>query len=154
MKRECLMKFNQGYFVPKNPQKYVGDVKNIVYRSGLEKRFFKFLDEKTAILSWGSEEFFIPYFSPVDRKMHRYFPDIIFKMKDKNGEEKTFVAEIKPDSQTRPPKTGSKKKKSTLIRESLTWAVNDAKWKAAIKWCEEKNFEFIILTEKDLKEKH
>ncbi len=148
------MRFNQGYFTPTNPDKYIGDVKNIVHRSGLEKRFFKFLDEKTAIISWGSEEFFIPYFSPVDKKMHRYFPDIIFKMKDKEGVVKTFVGEIKPDSQTRPPTMGKNKKKKTLIHESLAWAVNDAKWKAATVWCEKHNFEFIILTEKDLKEKH
>ena len=137
-------------FTPQNPKKYAGDPKKIVARSGLEVRFFKWLDNTPEIIFWSSEEFFIGYISPLDNKPHRYFPDIMFKVKNAEGE-KTYVAEIKPDSQTRPPSTSKGKKKTTLLREVMTWSVNEAKWNAAEKWCQERGFIFIKLTEKHIR---
>lgn len=137
-------------FRPTNPQKYSGDPKNIVARSNLEKRYFKIMDLNNQIVSWSSEEFFIPYVSPLDKRPHRYFVDLIYKVKDNNGKETVFVAEIKPYSQTFEPKIG-KKKKMTIIREVTTWKVNEAKWEAAKNFCKKKGYVWQILTEKELK---
>ena len=45
---------------------------------------------------WQSEEFWIPYISPIDNRMHRYFPDFFIKYNDKTGKLRTMVVEIKP----------------------------------------------------------
>ena len=89
-----------GKFTPKNPQKYKGDPKNIIYRSSWEVKVMKYLDDHPGVIWWGSEELVIPYWSPVDNKKHRYFPDFVAKIKQKNGMIKTFVIEVKPEAQT------------------------------------------------------
>jgi hypothetical protein len=128
-----------------NPEKYVGDVNNIIARSNLERKFFRFFDMSEDITKFSSEEFFIPYYSPVDKKMHRYFVDVMFEVKN----EKKFVAEIKPHSQISMPKKPKKQSRS-FVNECLTYEVNKAKWTAAEKFCKENNMQFIILTEKNL----
>ena len=65
----------KGKFKPHNPFKYVGDPTNIIYRSLWELRFMRYLDSHPNVTQWASEEITIPYFSPVDKKIHRYFPD-------------------------------------------------------------------------------
>ena len=87
---------NKGRFRPKNPQKYKGDVNNIIYRSTWEIKVMNYLDDNPNVIWWGSEEFAIPYFSPVDRKKHRYFPDFIAKMRKSDGSVMTYVIEVKP----------------------------------------------------------
>jgi hypothetical protein len=72
-----MAKSYQGYFKPKNPQKYKGDPTNIVYRSSWELKLMTYLDLHKDIVTWGSEELIIPYRSPIDNKIHRYFPDFI-----------------------------------------------------------------------------
>ena len=140
----------RGIYKPVNPKKYAGDVNNIVYRSNLEKRFFKVLDENPDIVMCGSEEFSIPYISPLDGKKHRYFIDLIAKTKEYPGKpSKTFIIEIKPFAYTQEPKAGKKSKK-TLLTEMINWSVNSAKWNAAQQWAKEKNVVFKIFTEKDL----
>ena len=59
------------------------------------------------------------------------------------------MIEIKPMIQTKPPK---KKTKITrkYIREVKTWGINEAKWKAAEAFCKDKNWDFKIITEKEL----
>lgn len=138
--------YSQGRYNLKNPAKYAGDKNNVIYRSGLELRFFKFFDKNPDIIQWVSEEFIIPYLSPVDNKMHRYFVDVVIK----NKSNQVFMVEIKPDSQTRPPKQGKRKSKTVLIEEHLTYAINSAKWNAATEFCNKKGWEFTTMTEKDL----
>ena len=92
-----------GLFKPKNPQKYVGDPTNIVYRSSWECKFMSWLDRNPSIISWASEELIIPYKSPVDNRMHRYFPDFVVKVQNKEGKTKTMVLEVKPKKQSLPP---------------------------------------------------
>jgi hypothetical protein len=139
------MKFYQGLYKPKNPEKYVGDVNKIVYRSGLELRFFRHFDKHPGIVKWASEEFYVPYLSPVDGRMHRYFVDLIVQTRDGTK----IMIEIKPFSQTAQPKGKAGKRQLGAMR---TWAVNDAKWKAAREFCKARKMQFQILTEKDLKE--
>ena len=56
----------KGFFKPKNPIKYKGDPTNIIYRSSWEQRCMVYFDLNLNVLEWQSEEFFIPYKSPID----------------------------------------------------------------------------------------
>jgi hypothetical protein len=142
-------KYHQGRFNPRNPEKYKGDVRNIIYRSSWELKFLQWCDRNDSILEYGSEEFFIPYRDPTTGKIRRYFPDAYVKVKESSGNIKKYIIEIKPLRQTQPPVPG-KKKKQTLITEALTYEKNCAKWEAARSWCADRMLEFRILTEFDL----
>jgi len=137
-----------GIFKPKNPGKYQGDPTNIIWRSSWEFRTMKWLDENPNVLSWASEEVNIKYLSPIDGRIHRYFPDFIAKIKTNSGI-KTYMIEVKPFHQTKEPE---KKKRVTkkYLQEVATWGINEAKWKAAKEYCEERKWNFVILTEKEL----
>ena len=142
-------KYHQGRFHPQNPQKYKGDVNNIIYRSSWELKFMQWCDRNENIMEYGSEEFWIPYVSPVDNRVHRYFPDFIIKVKESNEEIKTYVIEVKPKRQTVPPKQKSRVTKSYLY-EVQTYAVNQSKWNAADEWCKDRRLEFKVITEQEL----
>ena len=107
-----------------------------------------YCDDHPSILQWSSEEISVPYISPVDKKTHRYFPDFIIKKVNKSGEIKILMIEIKPSSQLNAPK--NKSKKSSFLKESVRWHINNAKWRAAEKFCSKHGWEFKILTEKEL----
>lgn len=139
----------KGRFRPTNPRKYKGDITNIVYRSLWELRFMKWCDTNPSVEEWGSEIVVVPYISPVDRKIHRYFVDFYIKIRDKNGMILKYLVEIKPEKFTKPPEIPKKKTKA-FIDEVFQYGVNDAKWKAAFEYCQDRNMKFIILTEKDL----
>lgn len=140
---------SKGRFTPKNPEKYMGDVTNIIYRSSWELKLLNFLDKHPSIIRYNSEETIIPYVSPVDNRIHRYFPDFLVKKKGKDGKISTAIIEVKPASQTIPPmkqKTINKR----YINEVMTYGVNQAKWNSAKKYCEDRGWEFLIFTEKEL----
>ena len=139
----------RGRYIPTYPKKYKGDPSNIIYRSLWERKFMVYCDRNDRILEWGSEEFFIPYRSPLDGKIHRYFPDFYVKVKTKQNTIKKWVVEVKPKAQTRPPRTPKRKTKK-YITEVRNYAINDAKWKNAIEYCKDGNMEFIIITEDEL----
>jgi len=134
---------------PKHPEKYNGDYTNIIARSSWEVKFMNWADNNPNVILWNSEELAIPYICPTDNKWHRYFPDAIIKIKDKDGNIKTYLIEIKPYKQTIPPQVPKRKTKN-YIKEVYTWGKNDAKWKAARQYSKEKGWEFMILTEKEL----
>jgi len=136
-------------YKPKYPQKYQGNPNNIICRSSWERKFCKYCDLTESIIAWASEEISIPYMSPVDNRPHRYFPDFLMKVKEHNGKIKTYVVEVKPKRQTMPPKKKSKVTKS-YIYECETYAVNQAKWKAANEFCKDRRIEFKLITEDEL----
>lgn len=143
------MKFHQGKFYPKNPGKYRGDLTQIVYRSSWEQKAMQVFDTNPNILEWASEGVVIPYLSPIDNRLHRYFPDFWLKMRTKDGKIKTCIYEIKPFAQTQEPKV-QKRHTKRYIQEVFTWGVNSAKWEAANEFCAKNGWEFNILTESDL----
>ena len=146
----------KGKFKPRNPKKYKGNPTNIIYRSLLERRFMVYLDRTPSVLKWSSEEIIIPYVSPLDKRVHRYFPDFYMKYKNKPGMIVEQLIEIKPSQQTKPP---SPKRKLTpkgrtskrYLKEVNLYIINEAKWKQAIKFCEERGWEWRIITEKEIK---
>jgi len=142
----------KGYFKPKHPEKYKGDPTTIIYRSRWESVVMSKLDAHPDIIWWQSEEIAIPYKSPVDGKVHRYFPDFLVKMKDADGKIKIILIEVKPYAQTQPPviKEGASKRSRKYITEVCTYGINSAKWAYAKRYCEERQYEFMIMTEREL----
>lgn len=141
--------YKQGFFKPRFPEKYKGDPTNIVYRSAWEKRVMINLDENTNVLSWSSEEIIIPYKSPVDNKLHRYFVDFFVEALMPDGAKKCMLLEVKPKAQTIEPKI-PKRKTKRFLTEVMTWGVNQAKWKAAEDYCKYKGWEFKLITENEI----
>ena len=139
----------KGRYRPNNPLKYKGDYKNIIYRSLWELKFMKYCDSNQNILEWGSEEFFLPYRSPLDNRVHRYFPDFYIKVRENTGKIKKMIIEVKPLRQCMEPQR-QKKKTRGYIYEVREYAKNQAKWKAAEEYCLDRGLEFKILTEKEL----
>lgn len=138
----------KGRFKPRNPGKYRGDARNIIYRSGWELKLMNYLDRHPNVITWASEELVIPYLSPIDNRVHRYFTDFVIQVKKRDGSTATMVIEVKPSSQTKPPRKS--KDKHRMIQEHVTYLVNNAKWEAARSFCEQKGWEFKIMTEKEL----
>jgi hypothetical protein len=136
---------HQGKYKIKNPEKYKGDHRNIIYRSSWELRVFNYMDRNPDVIKWSSEEIIIPYKSPIDGRKHRYFPDVW--MKTKNGD--VYLIEIKPFKETVEPKKRSRITKQYLY-EVRTWGINSAKWDAARDFCADRNWKFKIITEKEL----
>ena len=141
--------FRKGKFRPKYPQKYAGDPTNIIFRSSWELRFMVWADEKSSVVKWRSEETIIPYRSPIDNKIHRYFVDFQVQVRDKNGNLQTYLIEIKPEKQTKPPEP-QKKVTKKYLEEVVTWGTNESKWKAATEYAKDRGWNFLILTEKHL----
>jgi hypothetical protein len=139
----------KGRYRVANAPKYKGDITNIVYRSLWELRFMRWCDTSKSVVEWGSETVIIPYISPVDNKIHRYFVDFYIKIITKTNIIEKYLIEIKPEKFTKPPEIPTKKTKR-FIDEVFQYGVNDAKWKAAFEFCNDRNMKFIILTEKDL----
>ena len=140
-----MRKSYRGLFRPTNPKKYVGNTKQIVYRSLLERRFMRYCDLNEDILYWASEELPVRYYNPLDKKYHRYFPDFVVKTVNNDK----YMIEIKPSRQVKKPKSPKRKTKS-YMRESFEYIKNQAKWSAAKSYCEDKGMQFKIITEKDL----
>ena len=139
----------KGKFSPKNIEKYNGNPTNIIYRSLWELKLMKYLDDHPEVVQWSSEEVVIPYKSPLDNKIHRYYPDFKITKKNKNGTLTTLLIEIKPEKQTKPPSVQSRPTKK-YINEVATWGINQAKWRAANEYCLDRNWQFTVMTEKHL----
>ena len=139
----------KGKFRPSNRKKYRGDITKIVYRSLWERKFMVYCDKNENILEWQSEEFCIPYRSPIDNKVHRYFPDFFIKYKDINGRIRSSLIEVKPLRQCSPPPKPKRQTKKYL-NEAYEYAKNQAKWEAAREFCKDRMWEFKVMTEKEL----
>ena len=141
--------FHKRKFKPLYPEKYDGDPTNIVMRSSWETRFASWCDRNSSVIKWSSEETVVPYRSPVDNKIHRYFVDFKIQTRDKTGKLSTYLVEVKPSKQTKPPDYPGRKTKRYLT-EASTFVVNQAKWKAADEYCKDRGWYFKIITEYEL----
>lgn len=144
---------HKGIFRPKFPEKYRGDVNNIVFRSLWERSCMKYFDRNPHVLKWSSEEVVIPYISPIDNKTHRYFVDFFIKIINSKDEIEEIIIEVKPFKQTLPPKENKKthwKSKQKFLKEQKTFLVNQAKWQTAEIYAQKKGWKFMILTEKEI----
>jgi hypothetical protein len=110
-----------------------------------------YCDLNDSVISWSSEEIVVPYRSPLDNKIHRYFVDFWIKTKDSENKEKCLLVEIKPKNMTEKPviQEGKKLTKSSMIK-MRDWIINSAKWQAAKEYCADRGWEFKILTEQEI----
>ena len=136
----------KGRYTIKNPDKYAGDAKKVIYRSLWERNAFRWCENNPKVKLWNSEEVVVPYVSTVDKKLHRYYVDLLIQMEDK----KTYLIEIKPKKETQPPKKRSRKTKK-YVNEQLTYIKNNDKWEAANKFAEHNGWKFQVWTEETLK---
>ena len=139
----------RGKYYPSFPRKYKGDPTNIIYRSLWERKFMVYCDKNAKILEWGSEEIALPYISPHDSRVHRYFPDFYIKVQENTGKIKRYLIEVKPLKQTVKPKKPKRQTKG-YIREAFEYARNQAKWRAAREYCADRRWEFKVITETEL----
>tara|TARA_B100000131_G_scaffold32788_2_gene30443 strand:+ start:2722 stop:3162 length:441 start_codon:yes stop_codon:yes gene_type:complete len=139
----------KGKYKPKHPRKYKGDPTNIIYRSLWERKFMMYCDSSNNILEWCSEEIALPYRSPIDNRVHRYFPDFYIKVRESTGIVKKYIIEVKPKKQTLEP-IPQKRKTKSYIYEVYEYAKNQAKWEAAREFCKDRKWEFKIITENEL----
>lgn len=126
-------KTRQGAFHPNNPDKYVGNLCQIYYRSGWEFEFYKWLDDSPNVVRWSSESVQVPYINPLDKKQHRYFIDVYMEVM-MGGEKIKWLIEIKPHKYTVFPKQPKKKTQSAMKNYVIDYnktLVNIAKFKAA-----------------------
>jgi hypothetical protein len=137
------LKFNQGIYKIKNPEKYMG-IKDPTYRSGWELTFMNFCDNTESVKKWSSEPFRIPYKCPLTGKQTVYVPDFLITYVDKQQREQIELIEIKPLNQTLKEKVGKNPYNQAQYIKNL------AKWQAAKEWCSNKGIQFRILNESDI----
>ena len=130
-------------FIPKNPHKYRGDVDKIFARSSWEASVMKFFDSSTAVISWASEEIAIPYLKPEDARVHHYYPDFVVEFRDKEGNIKKEIVEVKPLHESDVAYAKHERSKAAL-------ETNEAKWKAAIDFAGRNGMTFRVITEKSI----
>ena len=82
--------FNQGYFIPNFPEKYIGPTP-IIYRSSWERKFCIWCDMNDKVLNWSSEPVEIKYWSRQDNKARKYYPDFYFKQKQQDNSNKEYL---------------------------------------------------------------
>lgn len=140
----------KGLFTPTNPQKYRGDVKNIIYRSSWERTACSWFDTTPEVVFWESEETIVPYYDPVKQKNRKYYMDFKLMTRQADGTLKVILVEIKPYKQTIKPRANKNKSQKTILTEQTTWVTNSAKWAAAREYCKLRDWGFVILTEKHL----
>ena len=144
----------KGRYFPTNPKKYRGNPNQIIYRSLWERKVMVYCDKNDAIIEWGSEEVIVPYLSPMDGKIHRYFPDFYMKVRQADGSTKKFIIEVKPKSQCKQPVKNPKRRTTKWFNEVKTFAINQAKWKSARELCDDKGMDFKIFTEYHINPKY
>lgn len=142
--------YRQGYFIPKNPDKYTGDSTQIIYRSSWEFKFMELCDNTDKILKWGSESVSIPYFNPILKKECTYWIDCYMATRNQDDSVTKWLIEIKPNKYLTPPEAPTRlTEKQTLnyARHAKLYIINTAKFKAAQAYAQSNNMKFGIITE-------
>ena len=138
-----LGNYAKGKFNMRNPDKYVGK-KQPTYRSSWELTFMDFCDNNPGIKKWSSETISVPYFNPLKNRKAMYVPDFFIMYEDAQGKMHAEVIEIKPTKET------SLKAAGKSVYNQAMAVMNQCKWQAADKWCQDQGFKFRILTENDI----
>ena len=137
-----MTKYSQEFFVPKHPEKLIGNA-NPFYRSSWELAMMTFLDNHPSVIQWASESIKIPYTNPLTGKRSQYVPDFLVLYQDKNGKRKAELVEVKPKKEAMLENAKSKRDKAFLL-------INTATWAAALTFCKKNGLEFRIITEDQL----
>jgi hypothetical protein len=135
-------KFNQGFYQPKFPEKFIGNTLP-TYRSGWENTVMQFFDNHPNVKFWSSESVSIPYHDPVTGKNRKYIPDFLVVYETIDKKRIVEMVEVKPSKET-----GMKKVKGAKAQSVI--ATNQAKWASAIKYCEQNGIKFRVITELEI----
>lgn len=137
------LKFSQGIFKIKNPEKYVGSSAPR-YRSSWEHTFMMFCDNNPAVEQWASEPLKIPYRDPLTGKQTVYVPDFLIMYVDKNNKKHAELIEIKPANQMLKENVGKNP------YNQAQFIKNQAKWAAAGAWAQQNGVVFRVINERDI----
>lgn len=137
------LKFSQGLYNVKNPEKYVG-TKLPFCRSSWETTFCMFCDNNPSIQQWASESVKIPYKDPLTGKHTVYVPDFLIVYLDKNQKKHVELIEIKPANQMILERVGKNP------YNQAQYVKNMAKWSAANAWAKQQGIKFRIINEHDI----
>lgn len=137
------LKFSQGVYKIKNPEKYIGTGLP-KYRSSWERTFMLFCDNNPSIEKWASESVKIPYKDPLTGKATVYVPDFLIIYLDKNLKKHAELIEIKPSNQMILEKVGKNP------YNQAQYVKNMAKWAAATNFCKRNGLKFRVINENDI----
>ena len=143
MKPRKNSKYEEGYYKVVNPEKYIGDLNKVIYRSSYELTFYRnHLDLCDDVKYWSVEppQLQISYYNPVKKRWARYFPDA-FCLKTINGEDVKCIIEIKPKSKLnkpKMPKDNDLKKMQSYQKKLMEYRQIEAKKTAAVKFAASK----------------
>jgi hypothetical protein len=137
------LKFSQGIYKLKNPEKYLGS-KSPIYRSSWEYTFMAFCDNNPSVQEWANESVKIPYRDPLTGKSTVYVPDFLITYIDRNQKKHVELIEIKPANQMLREKVGKNP------YNQAQYVKNMAKWAAAGAWCKNRGIKFRVINESDI----
>lgn len=141
-------RIQQGYYSPKNPHKYIGDITKIVFRSSWEFKFLRFCDDEPNILRYSSEPIAIPYYNPIDHKVHRYYVDFFIEQKLDGTRVQRWLVEVKPLRHFQMPKKPKKESLKSLenyMGAVKRYIVNIEKFKAAKNFAKKQSIMFGVV---------
>lgn len=142
--------YKSGLYVPQNPDKYIGDVHNIICRSSWEFRFCRYCDNNDRILKWSSEPISIPYYNPLDKKDHQYNVDFYMQVLKDDDQTQDWIIEVKPEKHFKKPileGNSTLKKLKSYNHKMQIWITNQAKFKAAQRWADARGYKFGVVDE-------
>ena len=159
--------YDQGNYANeiKNPNKYIGNLSKIYFRSSQEYKFCIYCDNEPDIIKQGVECVEIPYKIPNEKIFEngrksiviedkRYYPDFYIEKKKGNSFERMLL-EIKPHKQTLPPpQPKSINNKKQMMRYNIEYEnqrKNMIKQKHAKEYCIKMGISFKLLTEENFK---
>lgn len=139
-----------GIFTPINPEKYKG--KGLPqFKSKLELKMMAYLDKSSAVIDWCYEPFAIKYEdkSVLDKNgrgiVRKYYIDFIATIKSGAVLKKTWI-EVKSINEV-----SLSKKSLRNVNENTLYIKNMSKWVVARKLAKQYGYNFMIVTDKDLK---
>lgn len=161
----------QGYYKPQNPEKYIGDINLIIYRSSWEMNFCRWADFSPSVVRWSSEPMKVKYADKVSKLeeckkygldpnnpknwvIKNYNVDFYVEIKrDENTIEKWLV-EIKPANSLKkpvPPALNSSIKEQRRFNiEAKNYLINQEKWKSMNEHAQKMGAKFYVFTENEL----
>lgn len=136
-------------FIPKNPQKYMGqNLHSITYRSSWEHTFMLTLDNHPDVIAWQSEAIGVFYQNPFTKQVKPYIPDFIVVYRDRQSQKQIVeMIEIKPKDEM--PGYQPLRERLSRYKQSAQ-ALNAAKWKAALTFCNRRGWKFRVVCEDQL----
>lgn len=150
LKKAGKYKSLHGVYTPVNLEKYKG--KGLPqFKSRLELKLMHYLDKSAAITEWCYEPFAIKYEdkSVLDAnkkgKIRKYYVDFTATIKNAGTIRKVWI-EVKSINEV-----SLSKKSLKNVNENQTYIKNMSKWVVAKKLAKQQGFEFMIVTDRDLK---